>query len=1688
MITFLDIEYDEKNKKIYDFGAVKENGKTFHDSNFKNFLRFIKGSDYYCGHKIVDHDSKYINQLKNRSLVPKEKCIDTLLLSVLLFPNKPYHMLLKDDKLRPEDSNDPLNDSINSQALFADELYAFDQLSKSRQTIYYKLLNRTPGYMGFFDYLDFKSIETNVDLLIREEYKTLFCENVDLSGIIKKYPIELALTLALASTEEIESLFPKWVLHTYPMVEHVMLLMRGVPCQDGCSYCNDFLNSSVKAKSLFGFDSFREFDGLPLQETAVESALHNKSLIAVFPTGGGKSFTYQLPALMRGDATRSLTVVISPLQSLMKDQVDNLQGKNINKAVALYGLLDPIERAKNIKRVKDGEVSILYIAPESLRSRTIERLLLSRDIARFVIDEAHCFSTWGQDFRVDYLYIGDFIKNLQDKKQNNKQIPVSCFTATAKQNVIKDIEDYFVDRLGIKMEKITSTSTRKNLTFKVFNVNDETDKYRRLRLLIDSKDTPTIIYASRTKKVDEIYQKLLQDQYNVSKFHGKMESDDKIIEQNKFMSGETKIMVATSAFGMGVDKEDVGMVIHFEISNSLENYVQEAGRAGRKETIKADCYVLYNEEDLDKHFSLLNSTKLNINEIKQIWTGIKRNVHVNRSITKSALEIAKDAGWEENVRNLETRVRTAIAALEDAGYLKRGLNSPRVFADGILSKNQAEAVKKIDNSKLFDEKEKAIAKRITSNLISNKFRKRSADEESEARVDYLAEVLGLRLEVVINIIGKLREENILSDSKDLACFLKGTARQSTKILKNTIKLERFLIGEFSKDDRIFNFKELNEKADLLGLKVNVNMLKYIVNYMNISKNIVLNKMGIYKIKVDMLRDEEELLLEIENRVELADFILEYLYQKRNKMEDKDKAIKPILVSVHEIKEKYSKNNNLFGKNISIKDVEEALYYMKVIDALKIEGGFLVVYSPMQIKRLDNGNVYKKSDYQKLDDFYKNKIEQIHIVGEYAKKMASNYAGALEFVNDYFNSDYKMFLKKYFKGERKEEISKKVSPSKFKKLFGELSPAQLEIIKDKDSEKIVIAAGPGSGKTRLLVHKLAAISLMEDTRADQMIMLTFSRAAVTEFKNRLLDLLGPIANAIEIKTFHSYCFDIIGRMGSLDKSPEIIKHAIKMIEDGEVDATRITKTMLVIDEAQDMVEEEYKLVKLLVEKNEDITLIAVGDDDQNIYEFRKSSNEYLMDIAKEAKVYELPQNYRSKKNLIDFSNNFVTSVRNRMKNVPIIPVQRGNGDITIIQHKETILYNPIVKHLLSRENVGSTCVLTRTNEQASIIAGMLNDLGKRALLIQDSSDMNLFNLYELRKLYEDLTKDNNLPIISNEFWRISKRSFLKEHQNNSNFVVYRNALDTFEKFNAKTKFVSDFKDFLKESSYDDFIPTNSLTVSTLHKAKGREFDNVYIMYDNPYSPDNATKRLLYVGITRAKVNLVIHCVSDIFKQTEIENYKYVLRDKEYDMPNKLVFTLTHKMVALGYFEFTQNTVNQIPVGTQLTPIDESRFVYGNRKVLKLSKKQVETMSELLNKGYLFKSASIKHKVYWYSSEKEKEFLIVLPEIVYEKIEQDNSTQSEVIDYAKQSKSESTAKISIYEQRAILHDYFEKYIDLGVFARVEGHKSLDDGIYKVKNVTGFYSGAQEGKNYYAINVLHNGKTINVGCKSVADAFTK
>ncbi|MCH5195029.1 MAG: DEAD/DEAH box helicase, partial [Oscillospiraceae bacterium] len=401
-ISFIDTEVSEADSKAHDFGAVNDNEEKLHTGSSHEFREFIADSEFLCGHNIIEHDSKYIEAPENI------KYIDTLYLSPLMFPNKPYHALLKDDKLQTDDLNNPLNDAIKAKELFYDEVNAFSELDEELKLIYYMLLKDSTYFSGFFDYID-HSVRGNAEAAVFARFSGAICENAPVAGIISESPLELAYCLALISATEKHSLIPRWVLINFPKVDTVLRLLRNTSCHE-CEYCRSTLKPESYLSKYFGYSEFRTYDGEPLQEKAVQAAVEHKSLLAIFPTGGGKSLTFQIPALMSGETERALTVVISPLQSLMKDQVDNLEKRGIAEAVTINGLLSPIERAEAIERVESGIASILYISPESLRSVTIERLFLSRHIDRFVIDEAHCFSAWGQDFRVDYLYIGDFIR------------------------------------------------------------------------------------------------------------------------------------------------------------------------------------------------------------------------------------------------------------------------------------------------------------------------------------------------------------------------------------------------------------------------------------------------------------------------------------------------------------------------------------------------------------------------------------------------------------------------------------------------------------------------------------------------------------------------------------------------------------------------------------------------------------------------------------------------------------------------------------------------------------------------------------------------------------------------------------------------------------------------------------------------------------------------------------------------------------------------------------------------------------------------------------------------------------------------------------------------------------------------------------------------------------------------------
>lgn len=329
-------------------------------------------------------------------------------------------------------------------------------------------------------------------------------------------------------------------------------------------------------KNFFGYDSFR-----PGQEEIIDNLLMNKDVLAVMPTGGGKSVCFQVPALMK----QGTTIVISPLISLMEDQISTLLENGIN-AVTINSSLDFEMSTEIFRQAYRREYTLIYVSPERLDFAGFRRLAERIDISMVCIDEAHCVSQWGQDFRSSYLKIPEFISRLK------KRPVVAAFTATATQRVRDDI----IRLLDLRDPQITVTGfDRKNL---YFEVQKPEDKIVAIKKYLDAHiGSSGIIYCSTRKQVEDVWFKLLNSGYNATRYHAGLELDERQMNQNDFIRDRKKIMIATNAFGMGIDKPNVSFVIHYNIPGDIESYYQEAGRAGR-DGEPAECILLYSPKDI----------------------------------------------------------------------------------------------------------------------------------------------------------------------------------------------------------------------------------------------------------------------------------------------------------------------------------------------------------------------------------------------------------------------------------------------------------------------------------------------------------------------------------------------------------------------------------------------------------------------------------------------------------------------------------------------------------------------------------------------------------------------------------------------------------------------------------------------------------------------------------------------------------------------------------------------------------------------------------------------------------------------------------------------------------------------------------------------------------------------------------
>ncbi len=354
---------------------------------------------------------------------------------------------------------------------------------------------------------------------------------------------------------------------------------------------------------IFGFNNFKTG-----QKQVIETITSGESVAAIFPTGAGKSLCYQLPAMLE----QGMTLVISPLLSLMKDQIDFLKSKNI-AAEKLDSGMSGEEYRNTLEAARNGKLKILMIAVERFKNERFRTQLRQMNVTLLVVDEAHCISSWGHNFRPDYLKIPIFTKEFGIEK-------VLLLTATATPKVITDMRDKF----GIKQENIVQTGFyRENLVLRIHPVIDAEKNNLLQKILTTQPEGPAVVYVTLQKTAERVARMLTEHGITAEAYHAGMKNDQREIIQNRFMTGETDIVVATVAFGMGIDKKNIRKVIHYDLPKSIESYSQEIGRAGRDGQISF-CHVLGNKNGIPVLENFVYGDTPDVENIRQVLNAIRQ--------------------------------------------------------------------------------------------------------------------------------------------------------------------------------------------------------------------------------------------------------------------------------------------------------------------------------------------------------------------------------------------------------------------------------------------------------------------------------------------------------------------------------------------------------------------------------------------------------------------------------------------------------------------------------------------------------------------------------------------------------------------------------------------------------------------------------------------------------------------------------------------------------------------------------------------------------------------------------------------------------------------------------------------------------------------------------------------------------
>ncbi len=1540
----IDLEIASKSGRLHHFAAIRgdkpDKPLVYSGGDLGTALRdlddFADGAKFVLGHNVIAFDLPHLKAVAPDLRLLRLPAIDTLRLSPLAFPRNPYHRLIKhykDGRLLRFSRNDPELDSRITLELLADEEKAFTTLCDTNPMLlraWHWLTSKNredAGHVQLFDAVSGLPRPDDAEGLaaIQEFAHPISCATAlkNMTGTASFDRWSAAYALAWLSVAGGNSVLPPWVRHEFPATAELIRQLRDTRCEDtDCAWCNTHHNPTAVLQRCFGFPAFRPEpvceDGRPMQEAIVAAAMGGEHVLGILPTGTGKSVCYQVPALARYENTGALTIVISPLVALMADQVHGLEARGITSCAALNGLLSMPERSDVLDRTRLGDIAILLVSPEQLRNRAFQKVIEQREIGAWVLDEAHCLSKWGQDFRTDYRYIGRFIKKMA---AHGHVPPVLCLTATAKPDVVADICGYFLGTLGVKLRVFNGGTRRENLDFVVVETTPA-HKPADIHALLESHLSPeqpggAIVYCTTRSQTEQVAQFLTDMGWAAAHFHAGLKPEQKKTTQQEFISGKLRVIAATNAFGMGIDKPDVRLVIHAEIPGSLENYVQEAGRAGRDREA-AQCVLLYCEQDLEQQFSLSAYARLAPHEIKAVLRALRRLAGKRRPSDEDVEVFAtpgeilaedEDAEFMRDSATDDTRVRTAVSWLEEARLVKREENHYQVFPSTLRIPSLEDADKKLSK---FPMPYRGQLRAMVDLLMNT-------DPAEAVTTDELMGVSGLSSLEVKKALYDLEHCGIISnDSAFTALVHVGVPHSSKERMKSMAAMEKEVIAvlrEWAPDLEKDSSSVLNLRRITQHLKDADYKQALPEHVMSLLRGLAadgradgqnkgslrLGKIDVESIRITLQRDWEALQRTAELRNSAANLLLAHLISRVPRgVRGNDLLAKTTLGNLHAAVEKDLALRTQV-KNVP-KLVECSMLWLHDQEIIRLARGGAIFRPAMRIDVAPGNAPFTRTDYAGLKDHYDEQVVQIHVMAEYARRGLEAAREALRLVGDYFTLSRDDFIARWFPKTGKN-MSRQTGDASWRAIVDSLSPVQRRIVTDeRERTNVLVLAGPGSGKTRVLVHRIAFLVRVRRENPRGILALAYNRHAAVEIRRRLRDLIGNDAKGVTVLTCHALAMRITGtsfadRMGTDKAFQQVLAEAIQLLkgeglpaDDADAQRDRLLAGFrwILVDEYQDIGLEQYELVSALAgrtlqDPDRRLSLFAVGDDDQNVYGFAGASVEYIrrFNADYDAKCEYLTANYRSTAHIIEASNALIARARDRMKTGHPIeidearrsdsgggawetldPVARGRVQIlsvgpTHIQQAEQVMGELLRLAALDPAwDWSKTAVIARQWQLLDPVVAFCEQKGIPAQRA-DREPPRFWRLRETQALVAWLS-DHGAEAVSRE----EMEAWLDAQPAGPWLKVLAEAMEHYRLECGELPLPAlHFREWLAEWGREIRRRQQGLLLLTAHRVKGLEFDHVAVLdghwqeRDAGEDPD-AARRLFYVAMTRARKTLTL----------------------------------------------------------------------------------------------------------------------------------------------------------------------------------------------------------------------------------------